>query len=855
MINFFDKISLKRISMIRQYVVLLVLSLYSINAFCVEGITAINIGGSIMQNNDLINSGSKLNWTFSNNSGVSVTLKSLQLIDGKTGTQGNVMSVNETVANGNSVSYSTTIGLLGIHIPVTCRFRYDFNGTEYYVDAVYSGSTFSLGNTLKISSTGNGTVSYKGTIIRNNFQSFDVERMGSATIEFTPDNGYRIKSVTVNGTDVTSKVYNDQYTSNLITSDLTVEVVFEAQPATITYNLSIKASGNGSASYDGTTIRYSTKLFKCEENTSVHITFMPDNGYRIKNVKVDGSTFTISGNQYTISNINKNTTVEVEFEAIPPATYTISVSSIGQGYLSYNNGTTTLRSGKSSFTANEGTDAIITFSPDNGYQIKSVKINGLKVSVSSNQYTVSNIHSNTTVDVEFEAIPQATYTLSISSTGNGAVSYSGTTVRNNIIPVSIIEGTNATITFTPDNGNRIKSIKVDGSDVTENVGGSTYTITNVRNNTMVDVAFEEEVKTFSADGRNYNVLSYDEKTVSVAKGNYGHWIEVPETVDYQGTIWRVTGIDSSIVDGELAAMIWNPQQACSLNTRNPNFLLYVNSAAYAPASVGNVIVNNTAERIVLTDAADGYGFCCPREFTAKDISYTHHYKMQTGIGEAKGWETIALPFDVQTVSHLQMGEIVPFANKTAGDSRKPFWLMELTNSGWSGASNIKANTPYIISMPNHENYKQEFRLQGDVTFSSTNVTVRRTDDLQSPTFGDKTFSPSYTTKNNTQFYALNVENNHISYNGESAKGSRFVKGLRAVRPFEAYMTSTSGTRWIAIDDDMTTYINEVTELLNDEKKYVRIYNINGQLIKLATEENINLPAGIYIINGQKLYIK
>ena len=47
------------------------------------------------------------------------------------------MDVNVMVAGGESVSYSTTVGLLGIHAPVTCRFRYEFNGKEYSVDAVF----------------------------------------------------------------------------------------------------------------------------------------------------------------------------------------------------------------------------------------------------------------------------------------------------------------------------------------------------------------------------------------------------------------------------------------------------------------------------------------------------------------------------------------------------------------------------------------------------------------------------------------------------------------------------------------------------------------------------------------------
>lgn len=101
-------------------------------------ITARSGGGSIVMINDLIRYGSSLGWVFANNSSETVTLKSLQLVDGVTGSEGNIMTVDKNVPAGSSVSYSTTIGLLGIHAPVTCRFRYVYNGKEYMTTAVYS---------------------------------------------------------------------------------------------------------------------------------------------------------------------------------------------------------------------------------------------------------------------------------------------------------------------------------------------------------------------------------------------------------------------------------------------------------------------------------------------------------------------------------------------------------------------------------------------------------------------------------------------------------------------------------------------------------------------------------------------
>ena len=108
-------------------------SSYNIRQF----ISAVYYSGSISQTGDLINAGSQLYWQFSNNSSVSVTLKSIQLIDGKTGTEGNIMSANNFEVEAHySVTCSTILGS-GMHIPLICRFKYEYNGAIYTIDAVY----------------------------------------------------------------------------------------------------------------------------------------------------------------------------------------------------------------------------------------------------------------------------------------------------------------------------------------------------------------------------------------------------------------------------------------------------------------------------------------------------------------------------------------------------------------------------------------------------------------------------------------------------------------------------------------------------------------------------------------------
>ena len=163
-------------------------------------------------------------------------------------------------------------------------------------------------------------------------------------------------------------------------------------------------------------------------------------------------------------------------------------------------------------------------------------------------------------------------------------------------------------------------------------------------------------------------------------------------------------------------------------------------------------------------------------------------------------------------------------------------------------------------MPNHQDYMSEFRINGSVTFSAENSTVKKTDDFVSGSYNGNTFVPSYTNTDNSGYSALNVNNDYVSYYGEYTEGSHFVKNLRQVRPFEAYMTSSSsGVRSIAISDDMTTDIEGVA-LLIDDSKGTRVYNLKGQLVIAEMDKSLEdikkrLPAGVYIVNGKKLIIK
>ena len=301
----------------------------------------------------------------------------------------------------------------------------------------------------------------------------------------------------------------------------------------------------------------------------------------------------------------------------------------------------------------------------------------------------------------------------------------------------------------------------------------------------------------------------------------------------------------------------------NLKAARPNVLIYVKDENVLPEKeMENVVVNGTAEKVVLTENSPFY---CAKAFTAKNISLTHNFTMETGKGSAAGWETIALPFYVQSITHETKGSLVPFANYTSGSNSKPFWLYELKSNGFTKASSIQANKPYLISMPNNAAYSSEFCLNGKVTFTGTNVTVKKTDDsdLTTVSYNGKTFKPTFMgqTQDNT-VYAINATSDYSSETGGQTAGSLFIKNLRAVRPFEAYFDggTANAREFITIDfaDDDATGIDEI--MAEGTAVPVKVYDLKGQIVSSTEAGDADaairrLPAGIYVVNGRKVAVK
>ncbi len=318
-----------------------------------------------------------------------------------------------------------------------------------------------------------------------------------------------------------------------------------------------------------------------------------------------------------------------------------------------------------------------------------------------------------------------------------------------------------------------------------------------------------------------------------------------EAVEYVG--------GQSVVVEKVAAVVWNSSAGLASSDlqgiTNPNLLVYVNDASLAPQGVQNVVINGLAREIVLTDVQDGNNnFYAPQAFVAERISYTRNFAQSTSKGTSRGWESIALPFDVQTIQHESKGVIAPFNNSA---SNKHFWLRRLTDNGLQAATNIEANTPYIISMPNSEEYVADYNLNGRVTFSAQNIDVpATTTKVLALADSSIVMVPAMQRQSrSSSVWALNVG----EVRGQYFEGSVFERDYRTVRPFEAYTihrqeNGQPAPRYVPIQE-----IAGVTGIETIDREPLTLnqwYDMQGRKL-----EGKPARKGVYISNGKKVVVK
>ena len=324
---------------------------------------------------------------------------------------------------------------------------------------------------------------------------------------------------------------------------------------------------------------------------------------------------------------------------------------------------------------------------------------------------------------------------------------------------------------------------------------------------------------------------------------------------------------------DLTVLNWNseaPVDAKCFGTPESHGNLLV----FAPAGVevsyaGNVIQDGIAANLTLYDQRP---FANTQAFTAHRVTIVKEFTKSTYPGVTSGWETIVLPFDVQSIDSEEKGRIVPFGvdeGDTTNTDTPHFWLAEMTPTGFARATSIRANVPYIISLPNSERYTEEYNITGRITFTAYDVTVQPSTDAvaqDGPNFG---LRPTYSgAAAADSVFVLNDE--PVTIDGKTwPAGSIFVRSSRAARPFEAYTyahaSNPGNVKGYIPIDEMATGIKGINQwsMFNGQWSIANgagaIYDLSGRKMFNGQCSMVNgkpvLRKGLYISDGQKVLVK
>ena len=291
------------------------------------------------------------------------------------------------------------------------------------------------------------------------------------TFRVVADSGYGIKEIKRDGVVIydfsTSKIDNFDYVLENVVADTSIEVTFEP----VVYEIIVISVGNGTVEPGSTTAVYgSSKVF----------TMTPDEGYRIWSITLDGVDIPVtaasgSSQRYTLSDINSDHILSVKFVT--------SVLKI-----------TTVAGSNGSIRPNEleveyDSFASVSIVPNEGYEIASIYIDGVKVDDS--KVAKGGVAQNVSFEhVTEDHVVRATFskiklTISASAGEGGLISPAG--------EIGCEYGATVSFDITPDPQKTIDKIYVDGAEVAITVtegDKQTYVFENIKESHTIVVSFK-----------------------------------------------------------------------------------------------------------------------------------------------------------------------------------------------------------------------------------------------------------------------------------------------------------------------------------------------------------------------------
>lgn len=268
------------------------------------------------------------------------------------------------------------------------------------------------------------------------------------TVTFTPNDGYYLSSLRVNGTNVSITPTTTSYTLNNITANQTVDAIFSPL---FMIDTSV---------VNGTITEDQSNLYPNSEAT---IRYTANDGCYLAGITVDGAAVNYSNflSEYVFSNITSNHTINVVYNP-----YLALTTSANNGVIS--SGDIRIR---------EGENRTVTFTPNAGHALRNLTVNSEPVDIDrlATSYTVNDIRENTDVVANFEPVYEIT------------TEVIGGTISDNVD--NIFAGETASVSYAPEGDNELQFIVVDGEYIDTTGIEDEYIFSDIQGNHNIQVVY------------------------------------------------------------------------------------------------------------------------------------------------------------------------------------------------------------------------------------------------------------------------------------------------------------------------------------------------------------------------------
>ena len=466
---------------------------------------------------------------------------------------------------------------------------------------------------VMIERTINGTIEVRGT--RNSqpvtITSTDYVDPGTnLTVTIKPNTGYVVNNPDEAWTAVDNSD-NHTYTIHNVRADQTLSADFaDLDKYAISYSVAA-VGGSDNGTLTANTVRKNMAAYRYDlssgaevyEGSDLTFTAAPDNGYRVREWRVNDEVYQESGaafigTQLVLRGVGEEKTVMVQFM---PLGDKITASAGEHGRITGAMAGVTEQVGNiaSGFTLAEGASVTFTAEPDTGYEVEQWSVNGTPVSGETDStYTYTAGSAGVVITVAFRPVE---YTVSWTAE-HGTVTadgYSGSAA-------SIRGGTQVTFTAAPHNGYVFDHWTIDGETLTNETATLRWTVPTGQEATMeyaIEAVFTENTTTYSVtyDASGGGTITAEGHEASPATVTYGQSITFTAVPAEYGYVkeWRVDGVPVPNSSNKTSYTLKNVTQAHTVTVVFATAVRY--DVSYAVNGVGGT----------LSAAADGTELALP----------------------------------------------------------------------------------------------------------------------------------------------------------------------------------------------------------------------------------------------------